>query len=281
MGHPKDRAENRMKRRGNRHKNHDPLLKLVDEEKTTRPPRKPNKQVVKPLNDAQKAYDQAIAANTITFGIGPAGTGKTWLAAIRACEALDRGEIETIVVTRPAIEAEQENLGFLPGELEEKYEPYLRPVREAFEDYFGSSHVELMIKRGIIQPRPLAFLRGATLKNCWVLADEMQNATKGQHKLLYTRIGENAKFIVNGDPRQCDLPNPSASGLMDAAGRLRSIKSVAVVTFTRQDIVRSGMAQAVVEAYETPELTSCNPPENRYSTDESNSARSGLERFLG
>lgn len=203
---------------------------------------------VQPLNDAQRRYDAAMRSADITFGIGPAGTGKTWLAAMRAGEAFKAGVIDKIIVTRPAVEA-GENLGFLPGELEEKYEPYFRPVRDALVQAFGSAHFEYLVRVGKIEARPLALLRGASIDNAWIIADEMQNATRTQFKLLLTRGGEGTKFIVNGDPKQTDLP-AGQSGLADAVKRLGGVKGITVVKFGKEDIVRSGLTQRVVEAYE-------------------------------
>lgn len=203
---------------------------------------------VQPLNDAQRRYDAAMRSGDIVFGIGPAGTGKTWLAAMRAAEAMKDGVIEKIIVTRPAVEA-GENLGFLPGELDEKYEPYFRPVRDALVQAFGSTHLEYLIRVGKVEARPLALLRGASIDNAWIIADEMQNATRTQFKLLLTRGGEGTKFIVNGDPKQTDLP-AGQSGLADAVYRLGRVKGIEIVRFGKEDIVRSGLTQRVVEAYE-------------------------------
>lgn len=241
------RQERRDKRA--RLRNDEPLMRLVKEEQVfVRSPTRGRETLIKPLNGAQRAYDAAIKSAGIVFGIGPAGTGKTYFAAMRAAEALKAGVIDRIVVTRPAVEA-GESLGFLPGELDEKYEPYFRPVRDALEESFGSSHLEYLIKIGIIEARPLALLRGSTIKGAWLIADEMQNATKTQFKMLLSRIGDNAKFIVNGDPRQSDL-EPGKSGLLDAVRRLRSVNGVEIVTFTREDIVRSGLCADVVAAYD-------------------------------
>lgn len=237
------REERRMGRSGQRR---DMTAANIDQ-----PPRqrvKPRTEPIVPLTEAQALYDDAFASKKIVFGIGPAGTGKTWFAAMRAAQAWDAGEIERIIVTRPVVEAE-EKLGFLPGDLMEKYEPYLRPVKDALEEYFGSGHLEYLLRVGIIEPRPLGFLRGATLKNCWLIADEMQNATVGQHKLLLTRFGEGAKFIINGDPSQVDIP-ASQSGLINAVHRLRNIRAVSSVRFKREDIVREGIVQDIVAAYE-------------------------------
>ena len=202
---------------------------------------------IRPLNKKQILYDTAISSSSIVFGLGPAGTGKTWFAAMRAAEALRNKTIGKIVITRPAVEV-GESLGFLPGELNEKFEPYIRPIRDAFEDYFGASHLEYLLKRGDIEARPLSLLRGSTIQNAWLLADEMQNATKTQLMMLLSRIGENSKFIVNGDPDQLDIP-ARTSGLVDAVDRLRPINGVKVVSFVRDDIVRSGLCRDVIEAY--------------------------------
>lgn len=256
MSRQKNKPAARQERRASRPHKHEPFIRLVQQEETFRTPSvKASKALIEPMNDAQRAYDAAMRSSAVSFGIGPAGTGKTWLAVMRAAEALERKEIEKIVLTRPAVEA-GESLGFLPGELEEKYEPYIRPVRDALEEKFGTGYLEYLLKAGIIEARPLAFLRGSTLKNCWVIADEMQNATKSQFKMLLSRIGEGAKFVVNGDPGQCDL-DPGLSGLLDATKRLEHIGGISVVTFTRADIVRSGICQQIVEAYESSPNVSC------------------------
>lgn len=205
---------------------------------------------VKPLTDAQRRLDAAIVSSRIVYAIGPAGTGKTWLSCMRAAEALQRGEIERIVFTRPAVEA-GESLGFLPGELDEKYEPYIRPIRDALEEKLGTSHMEYLIRKKIIDIRPLAFLRGATVKHAWLLADEMQNATKSQMKMLLTRIGENSKFIINGDPRQTDLPS-GQSGLEYSIETIKHIGGVSDIRFTYEDVVRDGICQEIVKAFENP-----------------------------
>lgn len=248
MSAHKSKSAARVDRRSKRSRNDEALMRLVQNDEILKPATKPRAGHISPLNDAQRRYDAAIRSSEIIFGIGPAGTGKTWLAAMRAAEMLKNKSIEKIVVTRPAVEA-GERLGFLPGELDEKFEPYFRPVRDAFGEFFGSTTLEYLIKVGKIEARPLALLRGATIKNAWLIADEMQNATKTQFKMLLSRIGENAKFVVNGDPRQSDLP-AGTSGLMDAVGRLKSITGVKLVEFTKADIVRSGLCQAVVEAYD-------------------------------
>lgn len=247
-GTPNTKQERRAQRRNGKGR---AAQVRFDDTIDNQPPRqrvKPLKEPVVPLTEAQMAYDEAFQSSKIIFGVGPAGTGKTWFAAMRAAQALDRGEIDKIIVTRPVVEAE-ETLGYLPGDLMEKYEPYLRPVKDALEEYFGSGHLEYLLKEGIIEPRPLGLLRGATLKNCWMIADEMQNATVGQHKLLLTRFGQGAKFIINGDPTQIDIP-ASKSGLMEAIYRTRHVDLITSVNFGRNDIVREGIVQDIVEAFE-------------------------------
>jgi phosphate starvation-inducible PhoH-like protein len=201
----------------------------------------------------------------VTFGIGPAGTGKTWFAAALAAEALQAGDIKTIVIVRPAVEA-GENLGFLPGDLNEKVDPFMRPIYDALSERMGSSAMEYAIKAGAIEVRPLAFLRGSTLKDCWVLADEMQNTTPAQMKMFLTRIGENSRFIVNGDLSQTDIEGPS--GLADALRRLDGLRFVAKVEFTTADIVRDPICQAIAERYEIKR----NPDSQSYIASNSDNA---------
>lgn len=269
MSKQSSKAAARQDRRSKRARNDEALMRLVSQD-IRKAPTPARNQAVKPLNDAQRAYDAAIRSADLIFGIGPAGTGKTWLATMRAAEAFKDKRIEKIVLTRPAVEA-GESLGFLPGELEEKYEPYIRPVHDALEEAFGSSHLEYLLKSGKIEARPLAFLRGSTLKNCWVIADEMQNATVPQFKMLLSRIGENAKFIVNGDPDQTDLA--AGSGLLDAVKRLERLDEVALVRFTHGDIVRSGLCAKIIAAYETPS-------NSRYNAVSNDNDDEGLRRYL-
>ena len=212
----------------------------------TRAPAKGLHKPVVPLNKKQEDYSDLIGSSRVTFGIGPAGTGKTYFATMVAAEALFNQEIEKIYLTRPAVEA-GETLGFLPGSIEEKYEPYLRPFKEALVEFFGASHLEYLIKRKMIEPVPLGFLRGATIKNAWLLGDEMQNATKEQMKMLLTRMGKDSKFLINGDPRQSDI---GSSGLMDAVRRASSISDVSVIEFTRDDVVRDDIVAEFLRVYE-------------------------------
>ncbi|MCP1540038.1 PhoH family protein [Methylorubrum extorquens] len=257
---------------------HGPLLKLVIEDERRRPrtPTRPRETRVEPLNDAQRQFDALMVANTLTFALGPAGTGKTWFAAARMAERLRDREIERIIITRPAVEA-GESLGFLPGELDEKYEPYFRPVREALVEVLGAGAVECHIKNGTIEARPLALLRGSTFKHADVLLDEAQNTTPGQMKMFLTRIGEGCRVVVNGDAAQKDIPGPS--GLLDAVDRLRKkqVRSVGVMRFTRADVVRSGFCQDVLEAYENDE----DPSVARYDESNDNAiSDDGLKRFI-
>lgn len=199
-----------------------------------------------PKTEAQKKYISSISNFRIVFGIGPAGTGKTFVSTMLACEALAKKNIDKIVLTRPAVEA-GEKLGFLPGELDEKYAPYLAPVMEYMNDYFGKSHVENLIKLGKIEAIPLGFMRGRTFRNCMVLVDEAQNITKEQMKMLLTRIGEGCTMVIDGDPTQSDIHN---SGLMDSVNRIGYIPSVKVVNFTKSDIVRDPLVAEILEAYD-------------------------------
>jgi len=229
-------------------KSHDKLIQAADAQTNPKRPVKRSFALAKPLTDAQRDYDRAFHTNQIIFGTGPAGTGKTWFATIRAAEAFEREEIEKIIITRPAVEA-GESLGFLPGELEEKYEPYFRPVRDALEEKFGTGYLEYLIKVGKIEARPLGLLRGSTFKDCWVILDEAQNVTPTQMQMFLTRIGENCKMIINGDLKQKDIPG--LSGLEDAIHTLRRVAGVEEVNFTTKDIVRSGICRDIVIAYDS------------------------------
>jgi phosphate starvation-inducible PhoH-like protein len=198
--------------------------------------------------EAQGHYLLAMKESVVTFGVGPAGTGKTYLAAAMAAQALLEKRVSKILITRPAVEAGEE-LGFLPGTLEEKFDPYFRPVRDILARRLGRGHFDYLVKRKVIEALPLAYMRGHTFSNAFVLFDEAQNATATQMKLFLTRIGNSSKVVVDGDLRQRDVAG--ANGLEDAMSRLSRLKGVRVVEFTRDDIVRSGIAQRIVEAYET------------------------------
>jgi len=267
------KSANRKERRGARNapERHHNLLHAVIEERAHRTAKAKTKTgLVIALNAGQKAYDAAIKSSEVIFGVGPAGTGKTWLAVQRAVEAYKAGLIEKIYVTRPAVEVER-GFGFLPGELPEKFDPYLLPLKEAFvEALGGEAQYEMAVKSKVVEARPLAFMRGSTLKNGWLIADEMQNATQTEFKMLLTRFGEAAKFIINGDPRQID--QGIKSGLADAIRRTRSIAGVSTVHFVKEDIVRHGLVQKFVEAYEEPS-------DSDYYADNEDST-SGLNRYL-
>ena len=202
---------------------------------------------LKPLNAKQAQYIKSIENNLITFGCGPAGTGKTYVCGALAAEAIKTGKTEKIVVTRPVQEA-GEHLGFLPGELEDKFAPYFQPFKDVLEEVLGKGHVRGLTKAGRIEAAPLAYMRGRSFKNCWIILDEAQNCTPTQMKLFLTRIGQNCTVIVNGDKTQMDIRG--TCGLVDAMNRLGKIDGVNNIVFTKEDIVRSGIVQRVVEAYE-------------------------------
>lgn len=201
---------------------------------------------ISPMNLAQQLYLEAIQRAEVVFGIGSAGTGKTFVAAMYAAEQLNYRDVDKIIVTRPNVEATK-SMGFLPGELDEKYAPYLEPFETAFIRAFGRSHYELLRKRSKIEPRPLGYLRGATFDNSIVLVDECQNMNAKEFKLILTRIGENCKMIFSGDSRQVDIQD---SGLMSTIDRLKRIPSIEVVEFQPEDIVRSRLCRDIILEYE-------------------------------
>lgn len=196
----------------------------------------------------QLRYVEAIKDNTVVIAIGPAGTGKTFLAVARAVSALRAGEVQKIILTRPAIEA-GEKLGYLPGDLQMKVDPYLRPLYDALEELMGESYMRL-IERGILEIAPLAYMRGRTLKSAFVILDEAQNTTPEQMKMFLTRLGEGSKMVVEGDATQIDLPQGRRSGLLDAADKLKGIDKIAVVRLGDTDVVRHELVQKIVAAYE-------------------------------
>ena len=202
--------------------------------------------VPKTLN--QKCYLQAIEANTVTFGIGPAGTGKTYLAMAMALKELTEGTVERIIVTRPAVEA-GEALGFLPGELQEKILPYLTPLYDAMNDMIGKENTNQLVERGIIEVAPLAYMRGRTLSNAFVVLDEAQNTTHEQMMMFLTRLGDGSRMVITGDITQIDLPNSKQSGLVQASKLLKSIKGIQLFHFDAQDVVRHPLVQKIISAY--------------------------------
>jgi phosphate starvation-inducible PhoH-like protein len=198
---------------------------------------------------AQDAYMRAMDRAELIFGVGPAGTGKTYLAVAHAASLLERGDINRIILSRPAVEA-GERLGFLPGDMKEKVDPYLRPLYDALYDMMRPEHVERCITSGIIEVAPLAFMRGRTLANAVVILDEAQNTTSMQMKMFLTRLGENSKMIVTGDPTQVDLPRGEKSGLVEAVKLLDGIEGVHVSRFNDKDVVRHALVGRIVRAYE-------------------------------
>jgi len=206
-----------------------------------------NTKPIEARTETQGHYILSIENKHLTFGVGPAGTGKTWVCGALAAEALTEGLTERIVITRPVQEA-GENLGFLPGEIEDKFAPYFQPFKDVLIERLGKGHVQALMKSGRIETAPFAYMRGRTFKNCWVILDEAQNTTPEQMKLFLTRIGENCKIIINGDYSQKDIRGKS--GLEDAIQRVQHISGCEVIEFSQKDIVRSGLVQRIVEAYE-------------------------------
>ncbi|MDB5848670.1 MAG: ybeZ 2 [Rhodoferax sp.] len=198
----------------------------------------------------QAAYLDAIQAHDICFGIGPAGTGKTYLAVACAVDALERSAVQRIVLTRPAVEA-GERLGFLPGDLNQKIDPYLRPLYDALYDLMGADKVQKAFERNALEVAPLAFMRGRTLNNAFVILDEAQNTTPEQMKMFLTRIGFGAKAVITGDVSQIDLPKSQLSGLIDAERVLKRTKGIAICRFTSADVVRHPLVARIVDAYDT------------------------------
>ncbi|MBU0589135.1 MAG: PhoH family protein [Gammaproteobacteria bacterium] len=197
----------------------------------------------------QATYLENIASHDITFGIGPAGTGKTYLAVASAVDALERSAVQRIVLTRPAVEA-GEKLGYLPGDLSQKVDPYLRPLYDALYDLMGFEKVQKAFERNALEIAPLAFMRGRTLNNAFVILDEAQNTTPEQMKMFLTRIGFGAKAVVTGDVSQIDLPKTQLSGLIDAERVLKRVKGIAITRFTSADVVRHPLVARIVDAYD-------------------------------
>jgi phosphate starvation-inducible PhoH-like protein len=207
---------------------------------------------IAPRGAAQAQYIKALRAHDLVFGLGPAGTGKTYLAVAMAVDMLMSGAVERIVLSRPAVEA-GERLGFLPGDLREKVDPYLRPLYDALHDMLPVEQVMRRIESGEIEIAPLAFMRGRTLANAYVILDEAQNTTPVQMKMFLTRLGENARMAVTGDLSQIDLPHGTRSGLRDALDTIAGIEGIAVVEFTEADVVRHGLVSRIVAAYDRRE----------------------------
>jgi phosphate starvation-inducible PhoH-like protein len=219
---------------------------------------------LRPRTPTQTAYLDNIAAHDISFGIGPAGTGKTYLAVACAVDALERSAVQRIVLTRPAVEA-GEKLGFLPGDLGQKVDPYLRPLYDALYDLMGYDRVQKAFERNAIEIAPLAFMRGRTLNNAFVILDEAQNTTPEQMKMFLTRIGFGAKAVVTGDVSQIDLPKGQLSGLIDAERVLKRVKGISVTRFTSADVVRHPLVARIVDAYDAQRTATTGAPSRKQS----------------
>ena len=207
------------------------------------------KRSVIPRSKKQKEYVRSLKTNQITISLGPAGTGKTYLAVAVALTMLLEKKVERIILSRPAVEA-GEKLGFLPGDMKDKIDPYLRPLYDSLYDLLDYDRIQRKIESGAIEIAPLAFMRGRTLKNSFAILDEAQNATETQIKMFLTRIGENSKLVVNGDPSQIDLPNKNQSGLIKAQTILKNIKEISIINFDHQDVMRHPLVTKIVEAYQ-------------------------------
>ena len=211
-----------------------------------------NGKLIKPQTENQRKMVTLMAKNDMLFAVGPAGTGKTYTAVALAVKALKEKEVKRIILTRPAVEA-GENLGFLPGDLKEKLDPYMQPLYDALRDMIPYERLESYIEKGIIQIAPLAFMRGRTLDNAFVILDEAQNTTHGQMKMFLTRMGMHAKFIITGDPGQIDLPRKQISGLKEAVLALKDIEGIAHVYLYDKDVVRHRLVKKIIHAYKSIE----------------------------
>ncbi|GAB6610181.1 MULTISPECIES: PhoH family protein [Bacillus] len=200
----------------------------------------------------QRRYIHAMKKNDVVFGIGPAGTGKTYLAVVMAVRALKQGYVKKIILTRPAVEA-GESLGFLPGDLKEKVDPYLRPLYDALHDILGQEYTQRMMERGVIEIAPLAYMRGRTLDDSFVILDEAQNTTGAQIKMFLTRLGFSSKMVITGDPSQVDLPKGVKSGLSLASNILSGVSGLSFITLEQTDVVRHPLVQRIIEAYDKME----------------------------
>lgn len=204
-------------------------------------------------NMGQKRYVEAIDKSDVVFGIGPAGTGKTFLAVVCAIAAFKKGEVSRIILTRPAVEA-GESLGFLPGDLKEKVDPYLRPIYDSLYVILGTNTTDRLMERGVIEVAPLAYMRGRTLDDAFVILDEAQNTTDAQMKMFLTRLGFNSKMVVNGDMTQVDLPGRQHSGLIDARHILKNIDQIKFINFSANDVVRHPVVAKIITAYEKEDI---------------------------
>jgi len=225
---------------------------------------------VKPKTLGQKKYIEAIRQNTITLGVGPAGTGKTYLAVAMAVTAFRAKEVNRIILTRPAVEA-GEKLGFLPGDLQQKVDPYLRPLYDALFDMLGAENFARHQEKGSIEVAPLAYMRGRTLDDSFIILDEAQNTSIEQMKMFLTRLGQNSKIIVTGDITQIDLPDGKPSGLVNAVKVLRGVEDIAIVKFSEKDVVRHRLVQSIIKAYEKQETRRKQNEDRKKTTAQSGS----------
>ncbi|GFZ87622.1 MULTISPECIES: PhoH family protein [Sphingobium] len=233
----------------------EPTLDGIIRHDVAEPPKvmiRTRKKTIVPRSATQVTYMAALTRNDIIFALGPAGTGKTYLAVAQAVSQLITGSVDRLILSRPAVEA-GERLGFLPGDMKEKVDPYLRPIYDALYDTLPAEQVERRIASGEIEIAPLAFMRGRTLSNAFIVLDEAQNTTVAQMKMFLTRFGEGSRMVICGDPRQVDLPQPGISGLADAVARLEGVEGISVVPFGISDVVRHPVVGRIVQAYEGPD----------------------------
>ncbi|WP_311269720.1 PhoH family protein [Sphingobium sp. WCS2017Hpa-17] len=233
----------------------EPTLDGIIRHDVAEPPKvmiRTRKKTIVPRSATQVTYMEALNRNDIIFALGPAGTGKTYLAVAQAVSQLISGSVDRLILSRPAVEA-GEKLGFLPGDMKEKVDPYLRPIYDALHDTLPAEQVERRIASGEIEIAPLAFMRGRTLANAFIVLDEAQNTTIAQMKMFLTRFGEGSRMVICGDPKQVDLPQPGISGLADAVARLDGVEGIAMVPFGIADVVRHPVVGRIVQAYEGPD----------------------------
>ena len=233
----------------------EPTLDGIIRHDVAEPPKvmiRTRKKTIVPRSAMQATYMEALTRNDIIFALGPAGTGKTYLAVAQAVSQLITGSVDRLILSRPAVEA-GERLGFLPGDMKEKVDPYLRPIYDALYDTLPAEQVERRIASGEIEIAPLAFMRGRTLANAFIVLDEAQNTTIAQMKMFLTRFGEGSRMVICGDPRQVDLPQPGVSGLADAVKRLDGVEGIAMIPFGIGDVVRHPVVGRIVQAYEGPD----------------------------
>ena len=233
----------------------EPTLDGIIRHDVAEPPKvmiRTRKKTIVPRSATQVTYMEALTRNDIIFALGPAGTGKTYLAVAQAVSQLITGSVDRLILSRPAVEA-GERLGFLPGDMKDKVDPYLRPIYDALYDTLPAEQVERRIASGEIEIAPLAFMRGRTLANAFIVLDEAQNTTIAQMKMFLTRFGENSRMVICGDPKQVDLPQPGISGLADAVARLEGVEGIAMVPFGIGDVVRHPVVGRIVQAYEGPD----------------------------